>query len=217
MGLLRFSYGTMSSGKSTLALQIHHNLAKRSRRGMLLSLFDREGAKVSSRLGVSVEAVEVTPEVDLCEMARAFVERHGGLDYLVCDEVQFYEVHQVDQLARIADELDVDVYAFGLLTDFRGVLFDGTRRMFEVADERIELHVEARCWCGARATHNARLVNGVMVREGETIVVGDTAGPDEAPLFGDVVTYELLCRRHFREGRIGSTGPDPETAAGGRP
>ena len=206
MGLLRFSYGTMSSGKSTLALQIHHNLSKRSRRGMLLSLFDREGARVSSRLGVSVQAIEVDPDVDLCELARDFVAEQGHLDYLVCDEVQFYEVEQIDQLALIADELDVDVYAFGLLTDFRGVLFDGTRRMFEVADERVELHVEARCWCGERATNNARLVNGVVVREGDTIVVGDTASPDEKPLFGDVVTYELLCRRHFR---IGMLAPDP--------
>ena len=203
MGLLRFSYGTMSSGKSTLALQIQHNLAKQSRRGMLLSLFDREGARVSSRLGVSAEAVEVTPDLDLLDLAEGFIASHGGLDYLVCDEVQFYAEDQIDQLARVADELDVDVYAFGLLTDFRGVLFDGTRRMFEVADERVELHVEARCWCGARATNNARLVNGELVRDGETIVVGDTTAPDETPLFGDVVTYELLCRRHFREGLLG--------------
>lgn len=202
MGLLRFSYGTMSSGKSTLALQIHHNLSKRSRRGMLLSLFDREGARVSSRLGVSVQAIEVRPEVDLCALARDFVDDNGRLDYLVCDEVQFYETDQVDQLGRIADELDVDVYAFGLLTDFRGVLFDGTRRMFEIADERVELHVEARCWCGDRATNNARLVNGELVREGDTIVVGDMASPDEKPLFGDVVTYELLCREHFRTGTV---------------
>lgn len=203
MGLLRFSYGTMSSGKSTLALQIHHNLSRQSQQGLLLSLFDREGARVSSRLGVSAEAVEVTPDLDLVEMARAFVDRHGRLDYLVCDEVQFYDVTQVDQLALVVDECDVDVYAFGLLTDFRGVLFEGTRRMFEVADERVELHVEARCWCGARATHNARLVNGALVRHGETIVVGDTSVADEQPLFGDVVTYELLCRRHFRAGVLG--------------
>lgn len=202
MGLLRFSYGTMSSGKSTFALQIHHNLSKRSRRGMLLSLFDREGARVSSRLGVSEEAIEVTPEVDLYDLAASFLSREGRLDYVVCDEVQFYAPGQIDQLASIADELHADVYTFGLLTDFRGQLFDGTRRMFEVADERIELHVEARCWCGARATNNARLVNGKLVLDGETIVVGDTVGPDEQPLFGDVVTYELLCRKHFRAGQL---------------
>lgn len=212
MGVLRFSYGTMSSGKSTLALQIHHNLSRRSRRGMLLSQLDREGARVSSRLGVSVEAVEVVPGADLFAMARTFVEIHGRLDYLVCDEVQFYDPAQVDQLASIADELDVDVYAFGLITDFRGLLFDGTRRMLEVADERVQLQVEARCWCGARAANNARLVNGVLVREGETVVVGDTSADGTLPLFGDVVTYELLCRRHFREGRTAPVEPAPEDA-----
>lgn len=199
MGTLRFSYGTMSSGKSTLALQIHHNLAKQDRQGLLLSRHDREGAVVSSRLGVSVQATEVDDDADLYALAGRFVAEHGRLDYLVCDEVQFFAEGQIDDLARIADDLDADVYAFGLLTDFRGVLFDGTRRMFEVADERVELHVEARCWCGARATHNGRLVNGVLVREGETIVVGDTVAGND-PLFGDVVSYELLCRRHFRSG-----------------
>ena len=216
MGLLRFSYGTMSSGKSTLALQIHHNLAKQSRHGLLLSLFDREGGRVSSRLGVSAKAVEVTLGIDLCAVAADEVARHGRLDYVVCDEVQFYGVEQVDQLATVADELGADVYAFGLLTDFRGVLFEGTRRMFEIADERVELHVEARCWCGARATNNARLVNGELVRHGETIVVGDTVAAEDTPLFGDVVTYELLCRRHFRAGAVGPTDDLTARSATGR-
>ena len=69
MGVLRFSFGTMGSGKSTLALQIHHNLGRRHKRGMLLSQLDREGARVSSRLGVSVEAVQVTPDLNLYDLA----------------------------------------------------------------------------------------------------------------------------------------------------
>ena len=202
MGVLRFSFGTMGSGKSTLALQIHHNLSRRNKRGLLLSQFDREGARVSSRLGISVEALQVTPDLDLEAVAWRFVRDHGLLDYLVCDETQFYTTAQVDQLARITDDLDVDVYAFGLITDFRGRLFEGTQRLLEVADERVQLQVEARCWCGARATFNARLVNGKVVYEGDVVVVGDTA-PAGQPLFGDTVTYELLCRRHYREGRTG--------------
>ena len=95
------------------------------------------------------------------------------------------------------------MFAFGLLTDFRGRLFDGTRRMLELADEHIPLQVEARCWCGARATHNARVVNGGVVYEGDTVMVGDTADHDQ-PLFGDSVRYELLCRNHFRSGDLGA-------------
>lgn len=198
MALLRFSFGTMGSGKSTVALQIHHNLASRELRGLLLTCLDREGDQVTSRLGVAAPAVDVSPDVDLHALA---VER-GPIDYLVCDEVQFYAPAQCDQLARVVDELGVDVYAFGLITDFRGRLFDGTQRMLEIADERVPIQVEARCWCGARATHNARVVNGEVVYEGDTIVVGDTDDP-ATPLFGDAVHYELLCRRHFRAGDLG--------------
>ena len=110
---------------------------------------------------------------------------------------------QCEQLGRVVDDLEVDVYAFGLITDFRGRLFDGTRRLLELADERNPLQVEARCWCGARATHNARVVNGDVVFEGETVMVGDTSDPTTPPLFGDSVRYELLCRRHFRHGDLG--------------
>lgn len=198
MATLRFSFGTMGSGKSTLALQIHHNLAVRGRRGLLLTKLDRDGSQVTSRLGVSAPAVEVTGEADLFVV----VQHAAPLDFVVCDEAQFYTEAQCDQLAQVVDVLDVDVYAFGLITDFRGRLFDGTRRLLEVADERVELQVEARCWCGRRATHNARLVNGLVVFEGETVVVGDTEDDPEQPLFGDVVRYELLCRRHYHQGQL---------------
>jgi thymidine kinase len=188
----------MGSGKSTLALQIHHNLAVRDRQGLLLTKLDRDGTQVTSRLGVSAPAVEVTPDIDLFELAKSRMP----LDFVVCDEVQFYSIAQCDQLARVADDLNVDVYAFGLITDFKGLLFEGTKRMLEVANERVEMQVEARCWCGSRATHNARVVNGVVVYEGETVVVGDTSDV-ATPMFGDVVRYELLCRRHYVRGDMG--------------
>ena len=152
MATLRFSFGTMGSGKSTMALQIHHNLASRQLFGLLLTTLDREGAQVTSRLGVAAEAVEVVAELDLYQLALD----NWPLHYLVCDEAQFYTEAQCDQLARVVDDLGVDVFAFGLITDFRGLLFDGTKRLLEVADERVPMQVEARCWCGARATHNAR-------------------------------------------------------------
>jgi thymidine kinase len=123
---------------------------------------------------------------------------------MVCDEAQFYTVDQCDQLARVVDDLGIDVYTFGLLTDFRGRLFEGTARLLELADDHRPLQVEARCWCGARATHNARVVNGAVVYEGDTIVVGDTADSGAQPLFGDLVRYELLCRQHFRLGELGT-------------
>ena len=73
------------------------------------------------------------------------------------------------------------MFAFGILTDFRTVLFPGSARLVELADRMNVLQVEALCWCGKRATHNARTENGVMVVEGEVIVVGDVDDPDQAP------------------------------------
>jgi thymidine kinase len=200
MASLRFSFGTMGSGKSTFALQIHHNLLSRGLYGLLLTSLDREGAQVTSRLGVAAPAIDVGPDLDLYRLALA----HWPIHYMVCDEAQFFTIRQCDELARAVDDLGVEVYAFGLITDFRGQLFEGTKRLLEVADERVPLQVEARCWCGARATHNARVVNGEVVTEGEIVVVGDTADPLTPPLFGDAVRYELLCRKHYRDGELGS-------------
>ncbi len=84
--------------------------------------------------------------------------------------------------------------AFGILTDFRTRLFPGSARMVEMADRVHTLQLEALCWCGKRATHNARTIDGVMVVEGEQVVVGDTVVPGD----GGVVGYEVLCRRHHR-------------------
>jgi thymidine kinase len=188
----------MGSGKSTLALQIHHNLSSRGLPGLLLTKLDRDGSQITSRLGVSSPATEVHGDLDIFKLAHSV----PNLSFLVCDEAQFYSPEQCDQLAAIVDQLNVDVFAFGLITDFRGLLFEGTKRLLEIADERVALQVEARCWCGQRATHNARLVNGIVVYEGETVVVGDTDDEQEQPLFGDVVRYELLCRSHYGTGTL---------------
>ena len=198
MANLRFSFGTMGSGKSTLALQIHHNLISRGVPGLLLTKLDRDGSQVTSRLGVSAPAIEMTHDLNLFELAKA----HMPIQFIVCDEAQFCTVEQCDQLAQVVDELNIDVFAFGLITDFRGLLFEGTKRLLEISDTRIEMQVEARCWCGDRATNNARLVNGQIVYEGETVVVGDTDKSVNDPLFGDDVRYELLCRNHYRLGQL---------------
>ena len=204
VAVLRFYYGTMGSGKSTLALQIHHNLARRGLPGLLMTQLDRTGGVVSSRLGVAAEAAQVFPDTDLVRLATG---TGRPLRYLVCDEAQFYEPTQVEQLARCVDEFDIDVYAFGLLTSFQGRLFPGTVRFLELADERIELSVEARCWCGAKATHNARVVDGIQVYEGALKAVGDTQPIGTSARIAldgsSEVTYELLCRRHWLAGNLG--------------
>jgi thymidine kinase len=197
MAELQFFTGTMDSGKSTLALQTNHNHAARGRVGRIFTSRDRAGtATLSSRLGLQHEAVEVGEDFDFWTHVVVTLTAGARVDYLICDEAQFYAPAQVDQLARVVDELQVDVFAFGILTDFRTRLFPGSARLVELADRTHVLQVEALCWCGKRATHNARTENGEMVTEGDVIVVGDVdaAERDEAPEVG----YEVLCRQHHR-------------------
>src|SRR6478672_9684862 len=196
MAELQFFTGTMDSGKSTLALQTNHNHAVRGRVGRMFTSHDRAGtATVSSRLGLEHEAVEVDDLLDFWAYVVDALTHGARLDYLICDEAQFFSPEQVDQLARVVDELQIDVFCFGILTDFRSRMFPGSARLVELADRMHVLQVEALCWCGKRATHNARTENGVMVVEGEVIVVGDVDKVDEAPAD---VAYEVLCRQHHR-------------------
>jgi thymidine kinase len=193
---LHFFTGTMDSGKSTLALQTNHNHAARGRIGRLFTTRDRAGeSTLSSRLGLTHEAIEVGPEFEFWRYVVDSLTRGGRIDYLICDEAQFYTRDQVDQLAKVVDELQIDVFAFGILTDFRTELFEGSRRLVELSDRMNVLQVEALCWCGKRATHNARTENGVMVVEGDVIVVGDV---DQVDRPAAEVAYEVLCRQHHR-------------------
>ncbi|MCF2129097.1 thymidine kinase [Strepomyces sp. STD 3.1] len=197
---LVFFSGTMDCGKSTLALQIEHNRSARGLAGMIFTRDDRAGeGKLSSRLGLVTDAAEVKDGQDLYAHVVDHLSQGGRVDYVIADEAQFLAPDQIDQLARVVDDLDVDVYAFGITTDFRSKLFPGSQRLVELADRVEVLQVEALCWCGARATHNARTVGGVMVVEGAQVVVGDVAqSPDE-------IGYEVLCRRHHRRRTTAAT------------
>jgi thymidine kinase len=194
MSELVFFTGTMDCGKSTLALQMDYNHRRRGLRGLLLTRDDRAGAgRLSSRLGLEVDAVEVGEHSDLWRMVVDRLSAGERLDYVIADEAQFFSTDQVEDLARIADEMSMEVYAFGILTDFRTALFPGSARLVELADAIRPLQVEALCWCGARATHNARTVDGQMVVEGAQVLVGDVGASGN-------VAYEVLCRRHHRAG-----------------
>lgn len=193
MAELVFFSGTMDCGKSTLALQMDHNHQQRGRAGLIFTKLDRAGESVlSSRLGLAVPCLEVHDDLDFWELVVGRLTQGARVDYLICDEAQFYTPEQIEQLARLVDELGIDVHAFGITADFRTQLFPGSRRLIELADRVQVLQVEALCWCGRRATHNARVVDGVMVTEGDQVVVGDTARGT------GVVEYEVLCRRHHQ-------------------
>lgn len=188
---LVFHTGPMDCGKSTLALQFDHTQSTHGRQGRIFTSRDRSGeARISSRLGLEAPATEVDEGFDFWAHVIAQLVAGRRVDYLVCDEAQFYTGEQVEQLARIVDELQIDVYTFGILADFRTRLFPGSQRLVELADRVETLPIGPLCWCGAKGTHNARTVDGLMVTEGSQVVVGDTETGD--------VRYEVLCRAHHR-------------------
>ena len=192
-GVLRFFHGPMDCGKSTLALQMNHNHGRQGRSGLVLTKHDRSGgARVTSRIGLGLAAIEVVDDLDLVELVRS----HGRVDYLICDEACFYTVAQIEQLADLVDLRGIDVYAFGLASDFRSRMFPAAQRLFELADEVSRLQVEVLCWCGREGRLNARVVDGVMARTGEQVVIADTDGSR--------VHYRVLCRRHYRSGDLGA-------------
>ena len=204
MAELVFFSGTMDCGKSTLALQMDYNHRARGRGGVRFSRNDRAGeSRISSRLGLETDAMEVVDGTDFWEEVMLRRTQGQRVDYLICDEAQFYTPEQVEQLAKVVDEIDVDVFAFGITADFRTRLFPGSQRLVELADRVQVLQVEALCWCGRRATHNARTVDGVMVTEGAQVVVGDVdmvgdpAAVEPLGVHVPVVGYETLCRRHY--------------------
>lgn len=204
MAELVFYCGTMNSGKSTLALQTNFNFTSNGMTGLLFSKYVRQGkAVLSSGLGLSADAICVDNDMNFFTYVTESFRTGKIVDYIICDETQFYSTEQIDQLAQIVDDLDIDVYAFGITVDFRMKLFSASKRLLELADRIVRVQVPTLCWCGARATHNARLVDGVMVVTGEQIVPKNTDADSltEATKINEnepTIVYEVLCRKHHR-------------------
>ena len=140
---LRFFHGPMDCGKSTLALQVDHNQARQGRSGLLLTQGDRSGRpRISSRVGLTREALEVDAATDLRLLVRTRWADGQRVDYLIVDEVQFLTPAQVDQLAELVDESHVEVWAFGLITDFRNRLFSCMKRLLEIDDDGLRVLID---------------------------------------------------------------------------
>lgn len=196
MAELTFTYGTMAAGKSTLALQLCWQLREGRAAVELWTFGDRSAeGMVTSRIGIEAEATAVSPEEDLAARIADLVSR--GVHILVIDEAQFASAPQIDQLARLVDDHGVDVHAFGLSADFLLNIFPASARLFAIADWAHELPLTSSCWCGRKGRCNARVVDGVVAREGSQVFFGDVAE--------GVVHYQVLCRTHYR---LGQLGPD---------
>ncbi len=160
----------MGSSKTANALITRFNYEERGMKVWLIkpSIDVRDGADViRSRIGLEQQAYVVTPDIDLFEEFKA----HGDCHVIIADECQFFTAEQIDQLRRIVNELDIPVLCFGLRTDFLTHLFEGSRRLFEVADSVTE--IKTICACGRKAIVNARIdCDGRVVTEGGQILLG---------------------------------------------
>ena len=170
MAKLYFKYGAMGSSKTANALITKFNYEERGMKVWLIkpSIDDRDGATaVRSRIGLEAEASVITPDMDIWEE----FSRLEGYHVIITDECQFFTAEQVDQLRRIVDKKNIPVLCFGLRTDFLTHLFEGSRRLFEVADSITE--IKTICTCGKKAIVNARIDGlGRVVTVGGQIMLG---------------------------------------------
>lgn len=194
---LIFRYATMESGKSTEVLQVHYNYKKRGVKGLLL-IPEKDTSSdgyIYSRLGISHEAEILKKDDNIYRIVKERIDAGEDIQYIIIDEVNLIENNDhIDQLGDIVDYLNINVFAYGLLSDFKGELFAPTKKVIELADKISGIGVKSICHCGKTATHNARVVNGQMVSEGDTIVV-DNKNRDGKE---QTVSYIPLCRKHFK-------------------
>ena len=170
MAKLYFKYGAMGSSKTANALITKFNYEERGMKVWLIkpSIDDRDGADtVKSRIGLAAHAEVITPDKNLFEEYK----KHADCHVIIADECQFFTAAQIDELRNIVDELDVPVLCYGLRTDFLTNLFEGSLRLFAVADSVNE--IKTICTCGKKAIVNARIDgNGHVVTSGGQILIG---------------------------------------------
>ena len=181
MAKISFRYGAMGSSKTANALMIKYNFEEKGKKAILLKpkLENRDGAtKIKSRIGLESECIYVED----------YLSNIIPCDCIIIDEAQFLTTEQVDKLVDIADNKDIPIIAFGLRTDFQSHLFEGSKRLIEVADEIEE--ITTICWCGKKARFNARVIDGKVIKTGDQIQLGGNE------------SYTALCRKHYNLGQL---------------
>ena len=174
MAKLYFYYSAMNAGKTTMLLQSAHNYHERGMRTLILTprLDDRYGVGVvQSRIGLKSNALVFNTSDDLLALVQANVQELGPISCLLVDEAQFLKKAQVWQLTDIVDKLDVPVLAYGLRTDFRGELFEGSQYLLAWCDSMVEL--KTICHTGRKATMVVRVDDaGHALTSGAQVEIG---------------------------------------------
>lgn len=198
-GKLYFRYGTMGSAKTALLLTTAYNFEERGMKYVCMKpIIDTRDKKniIKSRIGIERECRWIFHDTDLYQLAQElFEENMAVIDWFLIDESQFLTAEQVDQLARIVDDYGSNVVCYGLRTDFKSNMFEGSRRLFEIADTIDE--IKSTCTCGRKTIINARIdANGDFVEDGAQVEIG---GDDR---------YIAVCRKCWRNKRIEQSSRD---------
>ncbi len=186
MAQLYFKYGAMGSSKTANALMARFNYEERGQKTLLCKpqLDTRDGDHmVHSRIGLEY------PCVYFHEMREMDEDKLKENACIIVDEAQFLTKEEVLYLVHLVDDCGIPVICYGLRADFKGDLVPGSYELLVMADKLEE--VKTICWCGKKATYNARIINGVVVKTGEQIVLGGSE------------SYTSLCRKHWQEGNLG--------------
>lgn len=192
MSKFYFKFSPMEAGKSAMLLIEAYNFEKRNINILCMkpSIDNRESIdKISSRIGIEKECFVIYPNYDIYAIVKKIIslnENKNKLQWILVDESQFLTSEQVEQFRAIVDDFDINVMCYGLRTDFQTHLFEGSKRLFELADDIDELKIS--CSCGRKAIFNARFnENGELVANGEQILIG---GEDK---------YKPMCSKCYRE------------------
>lgn len=209
MAKLYFKYGAMGSSKSANALMAEYNYAERGKKVILAksSIDTREGKKmIRSRIGLEhdciyledllsetvvkgLDVIRKNPDSEEAEKwKKTLCEGELLCDAIIVDEAQFASVEEIDLLSDLVDFLDIPVLCYGLRADFQNNAFPGSRRLLEIADLMEE--IKTVCWCGRKATCNARYNENGIIRQGAQIEIGAND------------KYIALCRKHLKEGKL---------------
>ena len=183
MAKLYYRYGAMGSSKTANAIMVRYNYIERGQKVLMVkpAMETRDGEHMlSSRCGLTAPCVymEEVPDMDVKQY-----------DCLIVDEAQFLTREQVEFLVHVVDDLGIPVICYGLRADFQGNFFEGSLNLMACADTIEE--IKTICWCGRKATCNARIMNGRVVKEGDQILLGGNS------------QYVSLCRKHWRSGELG--------------
>ncbi len=189
MAKLYFYYSAMNAGKTTTLLQSSYNYRERNMRPLLFTpLLDnrfKEGF-IASRVGLKSPAIGFTRDDDLLQITQADIAANGTAHCVLVDEAQFLSRAQVHQLTEVVDQLRIPVLAYGLRTDFRGELFEGSQYLLAWADDLVE--IKTICHSGKKATMVVR-----VDEQGRAVTVGDQVE------IGGNERYISVSRREFKE------------------